>query len=72
MKTENDKINHISMTVKGMISEHKHKDMDLESFIGDISSILCEIDTDLAIKVMGKLGDIGEYQSLAIKVNYGY
>ena len=46
--------------------------VDKESFLSDISSIICELDIDVAIDVMENFGEEGKYQSTAIKVNYGY
>jgi len=40
--------------------------------LGYFSSILCQLDTDIAIEVMKQFGKAGEYQAMAIKVNYGY
>ena len=64
------KINCIIMDMQSIIYEHKITDM--ESFLGDMSSILCELDTDIAIEVMKDFGKAGEHQAMAIKVNYGY
>ena len=63
-------INYIVSNIEGLLSEHNIKDK--ESFLGDISSILCQFDTDIAIEVMNNFGDVGKNQALAIKVNYGY
>ena len=63
-------INSITMDMESMLSEHNITDK--ESFLSDMSSILCELDTDIAIAVMENFGDEGQYQATAIKVNYGY
>jgi hypothetical protein len=64
------KINTIIMTVDNMISEHHI--IDKETFLSDISCILCEFDTDIAIEVMEDFGEEGKYQAHSIRVNYGY
>lgn len=45
---------------------------DEESMLGYFSSIICQLDTDIAIEVMKDFGKAGENQAMAIKVNYGY
>ena len=69
-KNNQAKINTIIMDIQGMLSEYNIQDK--ESFLGDMSNILCQFDTDIAIEVMKDFGEEGEYQAMAIKVNYGY
>ena len=69
-KERQGKANSITMDLWNMLSEHNI--VDKESFLSDISSIICELDTDIAIEVMNNFGEEGKYQSDAIKVNYGY
>ena len=64
------KINTIIMDIEEILSEHNITDK--EDFLGTMSSIICELDTDIAIEVMQNLGEEGKYQAHAIKVNYGY
>ena len=69
-KERQGKANSITMDLWNMLSEHNI--VDKQSFLSDISSIICELDTDIAIEVMNNFGEEGKYQSDAIKVNYGY
>ena len=69
-KERQRKSNSITMDLQNLLSEHSI--VDKESFLSDISSIICELDTDVAIDVMENFGEEGKYQSTTIKVNYGY
>jgi hypothetical protein len=69
-KERQGKVNSITMDLQNLLSEHNI--LDKESFLSDISSIICELDTDIAIEVMDNFGEEGKYQSTSIKVNYGY
>ncbi len=69
-KERQGKANSITMDLWNILSEHNI--VDKESFLSDMSSIICELDTDIAIEVMNNFGEEGKYQSDAIKVNYGY
>ena len=69
-KERQGKANSITMDLENLLSEHSI--IDKKSFLSDISSIICELDTDIAIEVMNNFGEEGKYQSDAIKVNYGY
>ena len=69
-KERQGKANSITMDLWNMLSEHNI--VDKQSFLSDMSSIICELDTDIAIEVMNNFGEEGKYQSDAIKVNYGY
>jgi hypothetical protein len=69
-KKRQGKANSITMDLWNMLSEHNI--VDKQSFLSDISSIICELDTDIAIEVMNNFGEEGKYQSDAIKINYGY
>ena len=69
-KEREGKANSIKSDLRNLLSEHSI--VDKESFLSDISSIICQLDTDVAINVMEDFGIEGKYQSTAIKVNYGY
>jgi len=69
-KERQGKANSITMDLWNILSEHNI--VNKESFLSDMSSIICELDTDIAIEVMNNFGEEGKYQSDAIKVNYGY
>tara|TARA_X000000368_G_scaffold418138_1_gene416712 strand:+ start:6456 stop:6677 length:222 start_codon:yes stop_codon:yes gene_type:complete len=69
-KQRKKKSNHITLSIMDMIDEHKISDK--QTFLSDISSIICQLDTDIAIDVMENFGEEGKYESTAIKVNYGY
>lgn len=62
MKTEREKINYIVSTIRTAELP--------EDFIVVCTEILCQFDTDIAIKVMEELGEHSE--AMSIKVNYGY
>jgi hypothetical protein len=69
------KINHIVSTI--LESELLYEQMPrLEDYLSTISSIICQFDTDAAIKVMEgleeRLGDIAKNEVLNIKIKYGY
>ena len=66
-KERQTKVNHITMDMLDMINEHGIKDK--ETFLSDLSSIICQLDTDIAINVMENFGQEGKNQALAIKVN---
>ena len=67
-KERQGKVNHIISDVNELLSG----DLREEEKLSCISSILCELDTDIAIEVMKDFGKAGEHQAMAIKVNYGY
>ena len=69
-KERQRKANSIKSDLRNLLSEHSI--VDKESFLSDISSIICQLDTDIAIDVMENFGEEGKYESTAIKVNYGY
>ena len=69
-KERQGKANSIKSDLRNLLSEHSI--IDKESFLSDISSIICQLDTDVAINVMEDFGEEGKYQSTAIKVNYVY
>lgn len=69
-KERQGKANSIKSYLRNLLSEHSI--VDKESFLSDISSIICQLDTDIAIEVMDNFGEEGKYQSTSIKVNYGY
>jgi hypothetical protein len=69
------KVNYIVSTI--LESEVLNGQMPTpEEYLYTISDILCQIDTDLAIKVMEsleeRLGDIAKNEALNIKIKYGY
>ena len=64
------KINTIVCDIQSIINENEIPDK--ESFLIDISNILCQFDTDIAIEVMEYFGEEGREQAHSIKVNYGY
>lgn len=67
------KINTIVSEIKGFMHEFPPQyETDKESMLGYFSSILCQLDSDIAIEVMKQFGKAGEHQAMAIKVNYGY
>ena len=69
-KQRKKKSNHITLSMIDMINEHKISDK--QTFLSDMSSVICQLDTDIAIDVMENFGEEGKYESTAIKVNYGY
>jgi len=64
------KINTITMELNDLLQEHEIKDK--ESFLSGVSSIICQLDTDIAIEVMESFGEEGKNEALSIKINYGY
>ncbi len=69
-KQRKKKSNHITLSMIDMINEHKISDK--QTFLSDMSSVICQLDTDIAIDVMENFGEEGVYEATAIKVNYGY
>lgn len=67
------KVNHITSSIREYMDEFppKHKG-EIENILSYFSSIICQLDTDIAIKVMEEFGEIGKNQALSIKINYGY
>lgn len=73
MKNSQGKINTITMDVKEYFSEYPPQDeYHRENILRYFSSIIQELDTDVAIGVMENFGEIGKDIALGIKVNYGY
>ncbi len=71
--TQKEKANTIISVIEEFMLEFTPKNKsDKESILSYFSSMLCAVDTDIAIEVMRELGDEGKYQALAIKINYGY
>lgn len=70
MNKRKETSNYIISNIESIINEHNIQ--DVESFLSDISGIICRFDTDIAIEVMNGLGEYGKNQALSIKVNYGY
>lgn len=67
------KVNTIISEMEGFMSEFEpFNEIEKESMLGYFSSIICQLDTDIAIEVMNHFGKAGEHQAMAIKVNYGY
>lgn len=69
-KERQGKANSIAYDVNNLLSEHNITDK--ESFFSDISAILCQLDTDIAINVLERFKDEGQEQAHGIKVRYGY
>jgi hypothetical protein len=66
---EQQKINYLISTIR-------NNQYDKEDYLVACCDIICQFDTDIAIKVMEGLvdsfGKDAKYQAMAIKVNYGY
>jgi len=71
-KERQGKVNTILCEIEEIMVELKPMDMEKELIISCIANILCQLDTDIAIEVMEGLGEPGEQQAMAIKVNYRY
>lgn len=71
-KERQGKVNTIISEIEEIMVELKPMKNEKEIIISYIANILCQLDTDIAIDVMEGLGEAGEYQAMAIKVNYGY
>lgn len=69
-RKDKGKINTIISEIEGLMLEEPPKDKAV--FLGYISNILCQLDTDIAIEVMENFGEEGKHEAMAIKVNYGY
>jgi len=69
-KEQDAKINVITSNIEELV-EYLNLDYK-EDFLGSMSEIICQFDTDVAIGVMERLGPEGKEQAMAIKVNYGY
>lgn len=65
-----ERVNYITSEIEVLLLEFNITDK--ESFLSSISSIICQYNTDEAIKIMENFGSEGKYQATAIKVNYGY
>ena len=71
--TQEEKVNTIVSEIEAFMFEFTPQNKsDKESMLSYFSSMLCALDTDIAIEVMKQLGDEGKQQALAIKINYGY
>lgn len=70
MKNKKAITNTIISEIQGLMLEEPPKDKEV--FLGYLSSIICQFDTDIAIDVMEEFGDVGKQEALAIKINYGY
>ena len=70
----------MSKQVNYLVSTIRDNDVsdciESEEYLSLMSDIICQFDTDVAIKVMEGLkesyGDLANNQARAIKVNYGY
>ena len=71
-KERQGKVNTIISEIEEIMVELKPMKSEKEIIISYIANILCQLDIDIAIDVMEGLGEAGEYQAMAIKVNYGY
>jgi hypothetical protein len=63
-------VNTICSDIEEML--YDQSDEDKKDFLGSISNIICQFDTDIAIMAMERLGEAGLEQAHTIKVNYGY
>ena len=71
--TQKEKVNTIISEIEEFMFEFTPQDKsDKSSMLSYFSSILCALDTDIAIEVMKYFGNEGKHQALAIKINYGY
>jgi len=71
--SKREKVNTIISEIREFMFEFRPQNKsDKESMLSYFSSMLCALDTDIAIEVMRELGDEGKHQALAIKINYGY
>lgn len=67
------KVNTIISDISCFMSEFPPQNLEeKETMLGYFSMILCQLDTDIAIKVMEDFGPIGMDKAMAIKINYGY
>jgi hypothetical protein len=72
-KERQDKVNTIKSEIEGFMLEFPPtNEIDKDIILGYFSNIICQLDTDIAIKVMNNFGKEGEQQVTAIKINYGY
>lgn len=69
-KKQEAKINCITADIEELIDYYSVD--NIEYFLGMMSSIICQLDTDIAIGAMERLGEEGKKEAHAIKVNYGY
>ncbi len=69
-KERQGKVNTILSEIEGIQLELDIQNWDV--LLGYISNMLCQLDTDIAIEVMEKLGEEGKREAMVIKVNYGY
>ena len=70
MKNKKAIANTIISEISGLMLEEPPKDKEV--FLGYLSSIICQFDTDIAIDVMNEFGEEGKQEALGIKINYGY
>jgi hypothetical protein len=70
MKNQQAITNTIISEIQGFMSEEPPRDKEV--FLGYLSAIICQFDTDVAIDVMKEFGEEGKHKALAIKINYGY
>jgi hypothetical protein len=71
--TQQQKVNVIIGAIQNSTIANKVEDP--EEYLSMISEIICEFDTDIAIKVLEGLNvhkEIAREKALAIKINYGY
>ena len=69
-REQDAKINVITSNIEELINYYDFDNK--EDFLGSMSEIICQFDTDIAIGVMERLGPEGKEQAMTIKVNYGY
>lgn len=64
-----EKVNSITSDVEELLIDA----INTEDTLSCISSILCQLDTDIALDVMEQINTReSNYQAMAIRVNYGY
>ena len=69
MKLSKEKLNTIKSDVQDLCWGRE----DRLDILSSVSSILCEINPDIAIQVMEHIGDDEAlHQAMSVKVNYGY
>ena len=67
--SERERINYLISTIQD-------NQYDKDDYLSVCCDIICQFDTDIAIKVMEGLvesfGEDAKYQAMSVKVNYGY
>jgi hypothetical protein len=72
-KAKIQQINEISTTIEEYLMEFPPQcEADKDLTLGYFRHILEQLDTDVAIGVMERFGEMGKNQALVTKINYGY